>query len=79
MKRTKNFLKIAAILCVFLFFLSCEYDLTRSEKSGVILTVTRIYGDDGTGGDADYLISDVDIGGVAFTDPIMVTLGLLMY
>ncbi|NIM57532.1 MAG: hypothetical protein GTO16_01115 [Candidatus Aminicenantes bacterium] len=74
MKRTKNSLKITAILCVFLFLLSCDYDLTRSEKSGVVLTVVRIYGDDGTGGDADYLISDVDVGGTAFTDPIMVTL-----
>lgn len=74
MKRTKNSLKIAAILCVFLFLLSCEYDLTRSEKSGVILTVTRIVGDDGTGGDADYLISDVITAGSRFTDPILVTL-----
>jgi len=74
MKRTKNSLIIAAILCAFLFLLSCDYDLTRSEKSGVILTVMRIIGDDGTGGDADYLISDVLTAGSSLTDPIMVTL-----
>jgi hypothetical protein len=34
----------------------------------------RIIGDDGTGGDADYLISDVLTAGSSLTDPIMVTL-----
>lgn len=74
MKRTKNSLKITAILCVFFFLLSCDYNLSDSEKSGVVLTVMRIVGDDGTGGDADYLISDVITAGSVFTNPIAVTL-----
>jgi hypothetical protein len=74
MKRIKNSLKIAAILCIFFLLLSCDLTVSDSEESGVVLIVTRIIGDDGTGGDADYLISDIDIGGVAYTDPITVTL-----
>jgi hypothetical protein len=74
MKRTKNSLKITAILCVFFFLLSCDYTVSDSEKSGVVLTVMRIYGDDGTGADADYLISDVITGGSAFTNPVIVAL-----
>lgn len=74
MKRTKNSLKITAILCVFFFLLSCDNIVGDSEKSGVVLTVTRIVGVDLGGGDADYLISDVQTGGGYLTNPVVVTL-----
>lgn len=74
MKRIRNSLKIAAILCVFFLLLSCDTTVSDSEKSGVVLTVTRIIGDDGTGGAADYLVSDVITAGSALTNPVAVTL-----
>jgi hypothetical protein len=74
MKRTKNFLKIAAILCVFFFLFSCDNTVGDSEKSGVVLTVTRILGMDVEGNDADYLMSDVQTGGGYLTNPVVVTL-----
>ena len=74
MKRTKNSLKIMAILCVFFFLLSCDLTVSDSDKSAVILTVTRIYGMDLGGGDADYLMSDVLMGGSYLTNPVTVTL-----
>ena len=74
MKRIKNSLKIAAILCVFFFLLSCDNTVGDSEKSGVVLTVTRILGVDAEGNDADYLVSDVQTGGGYLTNPILVTL-----
>ena len=74
MKKTKNSLKITAILCVFFFLLSCDNTVGDSEKSGVVLTVTRIFGADLGGGDADYLMSDVQTGGGYLTNPLVVTL-----
>jgi len=74
MKRTKNSLKITAILCVFFFLLSCNNTVGDSDKSGVMLTVTRIHGMDLEGGDADYLMSDVITNGIALTNPVTVTL-----
>lgn len=74
MKRTKDSLKITAILCVFFFLLSCHNRVGDSEKSGVILTVTRILGTDVEGNDADYLASDVQTGGGYLTNPVVVTL-----
>ena len=74
MKRTKNSLKITAILCVFFFLLSCDNTVGDSDKSGIVLIVTRIVGMDLGGADADYLISDVQTGGGYLTNPIMVTL-----
>ena len=74
MKRTKNSLKITAILCVFFFLLSCNNTLGDSDKSSVILRVTRIVGMDVGGGDADYLTSDVQTGGGYLTNPVVVTL-----
>ena len=74
MKRTKNSLKITAILCVFFFLLSCNNTLGDSDKSSVILTVTRIHGMDLDGGDADYLMSDVQTEGGYLTNSVMVTL-----
>jgi len=74
MKRIKNSLKIAAILCVFFFLLSCDNTVGDSEKSGVVLTVTRILGMDAEGNDADYLMSDVQTGGGYLTNPVVVTL-----
>ena len=59
MKRIKNSLKITAILCVFFFLLSCNNTLGDSDKSSVILIVTRIIGQSVEGNDADYLASDV--------------------
>jgi hypothetical protein len=78
MKRTKNSLKITAILCVFFFLLSCDNTVGDNDRSGVVLTVTRIVGRDAHGNDADYLASDVEtvIGDLQgyLTDPIMITL-----
>ena len=74
MKRIKNFLKITAILCVFSFFLSCHNIVGTDDKSGVMLIVTRIVGADLGGGDADYLVSDVQTGGGYLTNSLVVTL-----
>ena len=74
MKRIKNPLKITAILCVFFLLLSCDNTVGDSEKSGVVLTVTRILGTDIEGNDADYLISDVLTAGAFTTNPVIVTL-----
>ena len=74
MKRIKNSLKITAILCVFFFLLSCNNTVGDSDKSSVILIVTRIVGMDVGGGDADYLTSDVQTGGGYLTNPVVVTL-----
>jgi hypothetical protein len=74
MKKTKNFLKITAILCVFFFLLSCNNTVGDSDKSSVVLTVTRIHGMDLGGEAADYLISDVITGGSYLTNPLVVTL-----
>ncbi len=76
MKRTKNSLKITAILCVFFFLLSCDNTVGTDDKSGVILTITRIVGMDALGNDADYLASDVETGdlGGYLTNPILITL-----
>lgn len=74
MKRTKNSLKITAILCVLFFLLSCDNTVGDSEKSGVVLTVTRIFGMDLSGQDADYLMSDVQTGGAWLTNPVVATL-----
>ncbi len=74
MKRIKNSLKITSILCVFFLLLSCSNTVGDSDKSGVVLIVTRIHGMDVGGGDADYLISDVQTGGGYLTNPLVVTL-----
>jgi hypothetical protein len=74
MRRIKNSLKITAILCVFFFLLSCNNTVGDSDKSSVILIVTRIVGMDVGGGDADYLTSDVQTGGGYLTNPVVVTL-----
>lgn len=74
MKRTKNSLKITAILCVFFFLLSCNNTVGTHDKSSVILTVTKIQGMDLEGGDADYLMSDVQTAGSSLTNPVTVTL-----
>lgn len=74
MKRAKNSLKITAILCVLFFLLSCDNTVGDSEKSGVVLTVTRIFGMDLSGQDADYLMSDVQTGGAWLTNPVVATL-----
>lgn len=74
MKRTKNSLKITAILSVFFFLLSCHNIVGTDDKSGIILIVTRIVGTDALGNDADYLASDVQTGGGYLTNPILITL-----
>ncbi len=74
MKRTKNSLKITAILCVFFFLLSCDNTVDTHDKSGIILIITRIHGAGLGGDDADYLISDVLTGGSYMTNPLVVTL-----
>ena len=74
MKRTKNSLKITAILCVFFFLLSCDNTVDTHDKSGIILIITRIHGAGLGGGDADYLVSDVQTGGGYLTNPLVVTL-----
>jgi len=77
MKRIKNSLKITAILCVFFFLLSCT--LGDSDKSSVILIVTRIIGQSVEGNDADYLASDVADDDpappiIVFTNPVIAIL-----
>jgi hypothetical protein len=76
MKKTKNSLKIIAILCVFFFHLSClnVNEVGTDDKSGVVLIVTRIEGINETGSAADYLASDVQTLGGYLTNPIVVTL-----
>jgi hypothetical protein len=74
MKRTRNWLKITAILCISFFLLSCDNKVGDSEKSGVVLIVTRITGMDAEGNDADYLCSDVQTAGIFLTNPVAVTL-----
>jgi hypothetical protein len=76
MKKTKNYLKIIAILCVFFLHLSClnVNEVGTDDKSGVVLILTRIAGMDLDGSDADYLMSDVQTGGGYLTNPIVVTL-----
>ncbi len=74
MKKTKNSLKIMAILCVFFFLLSCDNTVGDSNKSGVALTVNTIVGIDALGNEADYLASDVQTGGGYLTDTIVVVL-----
>ncbi len=79
MKRIKNSLKIAAILCVFFFLLSCNNTVGDNDQSGVILTITRILGMDQEGNDADWLASDVAdddpaLPIIVYTDPVIVTL-----
>jgi len=75
MKKTKNSLKIIAILCVFFFLLSCDLDLTREERSGVVLIITRIIGADVEGNTADYLASDVLVEpNIVYADPVLVAL-----
>jgi hypothetical protein len=74
MKRTRNWLKITVILCISFFLLSCDNKVGDSEKSGIVLTVTRIMGMDAEGNDADYLASDVQTGGSYLTNPVVVTL-----
>ncbi len=74
MKRIKNSLKIAAILCVFFFLLSCDLTLSDSDKSSIILTVTRIIGQSLEKDDADYLISDVKTNGSVTTNPVIAIL-----
>jgi hypothetical protein len=76
MKKTKNTLKIIAIVCVFFFHLSCLgiNEVGTDDKSGVVLIVTRIEGMSETGSAADYLASDVQTGGGYLTNPILVTL-----
>jgi hypothetical protein len=74
MKIIRNWLKITAIFCISFLLLSCHNRVGDSEKSGVILTVTRIMGMDAEGNDADYLASDVQTGGSYLTNPVAVTL-----
>lgn len=78
MKKTKNTLKIIAILCVFFFHLSClnVNEVGVDDKSGVVLIMTRIVGTDALGDPADYLASDVETGGLGgyLTDPILITM-----
>ncbi len=74
MKRTRNYLKITAIICVFFFLLSCDNTVGTDDKSGIIITVTKIQGMDLSGDDADYLMSDVLTNGIALTNPVVVTI-----
>jgi hypothetical protein len=74
MKRIKNSLKIAAILCVFFFLLSCNNTVGTNDQSAITLIVTKIIGDDLGGSDADYLVSDVQTDGGYLTNSLEVTL-----
>ena len=68
MKRTKNALKIIAILPAIFFFLSCDLQLGDDEMSGSVLVFQRIVGTDAEGNEVDYLESDVEVLGVVYAD-----------
>ena len=64
MKRTKNSLKITAILCVFFFLLSCN-PLEDESQSHSMLLVLSMTGEDMEGNDGSFLQSDV-----LYVDPV---------
>ena len=77
MKKTKNTLKIIAILCVFFFHLSClnVNEVGTNDKSGAVLILTRIEGLNAAGSTSEYLASDVQIlPALYLADHLVVTL-----
>ncbi len=73
MKRTKNIFKTAVILTAVIFLLSCNPTENASQSSSQLI-VEEILGRDYEGTVADYLQSDVIVGGTIFADPAEATL-----
>jgi hypothetical protein len=73
MKRTKNSLKITAILCVFFFLLSCN-PLEDESQSHSMLLVLSMTGTTIDGDDVSFHQSDVVIEGAVHADTASVTL-----
>jgi len=73
MKRTKNSLKIAAILCVFFFLLSCN-PLEDDSTSSSLLLILDITGTSIDGDEVSFQQSDVVIGGAVYADTATATL-----
>lgn len=74
MKRTKNALKIIALLPCIFFLLSCNNRLGDDDTSSSILILTRITGEDIEGNEVDFLESDVVIGGAVISNSASATL-----
>lgn len=60
MKRMRNALKIATIIPLVLFLVSCNNIVKQSDKSHTLLVISRLTGITETGEEADYVISDVE-------------------
>jgi len=73
MKRTKDSLKIAAILCVFFFLLSCN-PLEDDSTSSSLLLILNITGTTIDGDDVSFQQSDVVIAGAVYADTATATL-----
>ena len=73
MKRTKNIFKIAVILTAVIFLLSCNPTENASQSNSQLI-VLGIAGKDFEGGAADYLQSDVIVGGTIYADTAAATL-----
>ena len=67
MKRTKNIFKITVILTAAIFLLSCNPTENASQSNSQLIVVS-LEGKDFEGGAADYLQSDVIVGGTIFAD-----------
>jgi len=73
MKRTKNIFKITVILTAAIFLLSCNPTENASQSNSQLI-VLSIEGKTLEGGAADYLQSDVIVGGTIYADPALATL-----
>lgn len=75
MKKTKNIFKITVILTAVIFLLSCNPTENASQSNSQLI-VLGIEGKDVEGGTADYLQSDVIVGGTIYADPASATLSV---
>lgn len=73
MKRTKDSLKIASILCVFFFLLSCN-PLEDDSTSSSMLLILDITGNTIDGDEVSFHQSDVVIAGAVYADTATATL-----
>lgn len=73
MKKTKNIFKITVILTAVIFLLSCTPTENASQSNSQLI-VLGIEGKDFEGGAADYLQSDVIVGGTIYADPAIASL-----
>jgi hypothetical protein len=59
MKRMRNALRIATIIPLILFIVSCSNRVGNSEKSHTLLVISKLTGTTATGDEADFAQSDV--------------------